>query len=624
MAAGRGWLSRALVRSALVLAVLGACSCSPWGQDDVDRLREWQERQDERLRAQQRGLEERQRLHDDLMLERHFLQSDLQLHRERQQDDHQWQRDERLNDHQRLRDDLLQERQVEQSDRQLHRQTLQDQGIDERQQLRDELERDREGETEDLRRQREQLRDQTRRDRERTDREREHEQNRREREQHRRQQEREREQQRVERERDLRLQRRRWRRAADNATAEDKAEAKAEAPAVKSYEGAQLWRVQVSEGDVANLQRVEDDGVAQIWYSNATVWDLMVNSENQPHVSKLLADNKLAYTVVIPDMQRAILDENPALSDDELELTGRKGHRMTWQHYHRAADMHGWLDYLAKTYPSVCETLVIGNSVEGRPLKVLHIKGKPGSPAMWVDGGIHAREWITSASVSYMINELVENRDAHSAWVDAVDLYVLPLANPDGYEFSHAGDRMWRKNRRRGGGCDGIDLNRNFGYKWGGKGAGPQPCQEIYRGSAPFSEPETSAIQSFVLARKASLKSYLSFHSYGQYVLYPWGYDRFVPPDHQDLQRVGTKMANAMRASSGLSYTVGSSAALLYPASGGSDDWAKGQAGLKYAFTVELRDTGRHGFVLPSSHILSSGKEVLAAVRTLAQEVAQL
>lgn len=122
-----------------------------------------------------------------------------------------------------------------------------------------------------------------------------------------------------------------------------------------------------------------------------------------------------------------------------------------------------------------------------------------------------------------------------------------------------------------GGGCDGIDLNRNFGYKWGGKGASPQPCQEIFRGASAFSEPETNAIQSFVLSKKGSLKSYLSFHSYGQYVLYPWGYDRFVPPDHQDLQRVGTKMANAMRATSGLSYTVGSSAALLYPASGTAD-----------------------------------------------------
>lgn len=60
---------------------------------------------------------------------------------------------------------------------------------------------------------------------------------------------------------------------------------------------------------------------------------------------------------------------------------------MTWQHYHRAADMSDWLDYLAKTYPDACEVMVIGNSVEGRPLKVLRLKGKPGSPGMWVDGG---------------------------------------------------------------------------------------------------------------------------------------------------------------------------------------------------------------------------------------------
>lgn len=229
-------------------ASLAASVASPavgWGQEEIDRLREWQERQDEILLARQQQGEDRQRLHDDLLSERQNQQSDQQLHRERQQDEQRSDIDSRLNDHQLLRDDLLQERQFDQSDRQLHVQDLQDQSLDERQKLHDELAHDREIETEDLRRQREQLRSQLRVDRERNDREREQEQQRRERE-------REREQQRLERERDLRDQRRRWRRQAapqptDNTT--------------KSYEGAQLWRVEVGSGE-ANLQRVEDDGGA--------------------------------------------------------------------------------------------------------------------------------------------------------------------------------------------------------------------------------------------------------------------------------------------------------------------------------------------------------------------------
>lgn len=79
---------------------------------------------------------------------------------------------------------------------------------------------------------------------------------------------------------------------------------------------------------------------------------------------------------------------------------------MTWQHYHRASDMHGWLDYLAKTYPDACSVQVIGTSVEGRPLKVLHIKGKPGSPAMWVDGGEWSPIYTLSLSLPLAYNLL--------------------------------------------------------------------------------------------------------------------------------------------------------------------------------------------------------------------------
>lgn len=74
----------------------------------------------------------------------------------------------------------------------------------------------------------------------------------------------------------------------------------------------------------------------------------------------------------------------------------------------------------------------------------------------------------------------------------------------------------------------------------------------------------------------------------------------------------------AMRQAGGASYTVGSAATTLYPAAGGSDDWAKGVPKIKYAYTVELRDTGRYGFILPASHITVTAKEALAAYRAVA------
>lgn len=118
------------------------------------------------------------------------------------------------------------------------------------------------------------------------------------------------------------------------------------------------------------------------------------------------------------------------------------------------------------------------------------------------------------------------------------------MKNPDGYEYTHRTDRLWRKNRSNGNGrCAGVDLNRNYGYKWGGKGTSQNTCTEIYAGRGAFSEPETAAVKRYLESRKEKFFAFLTFHSYGQYILHPWGYDDLVPPDHQDLTRVGREGA---------------------------------------------------------------------------------
>ncbi|XP_071440264.1 carboxypeptidase B-like [Hetaerina americana] len=315
-----------------------------------------------------------------------------------------------------------------------------------------------------------------------------------------------------------------------------------------------------------------------------------------------------------------------------LEVTAKcHSHRMTWHSYHRVSDMHGYMDFLAQTYPRLCSVMTIGSSVEGRPLKVLKISpaGSTGKKAIWIDGGIHAREWISPASVLFALKELVENHDMHfngkESTLGSLDWYFLPMANPDGYEYTHTHNRLWRKNRRDAhhGPYAGTDLNRNFGYRWGGADASRDPCRENYAGRNAFSEPETAAISNFVKSKGQSVKAFLSFHSYGQYILYPWGYDRKVPPDYHDLNRVGKNMAEAIKSIRGAKYTVGSSATTLYPASGGSDDWAKGSAGIKYTYTIELGDTGRYGFLFPAEYIIPSGNEALAALKVLGEAASQ-
>jgi murein tripeptide amidase MpaA len=122
------------------------------------------------------------------------------------------------------------------------------------------------------------------------------------------------------------------------------------------------------------------------------------------------------------------------------------------------------LDYLAQTYPDLCTVQTIGSSVQGKAIRVLKISnGNPGNKAIWMDGGIHAREWISPATVTFIINQFVSNFESEPAAVQNTDWYITPILNPDGYEYSHTRDRLWRKNRKGGGQCAGVDLNRNFG-----------------------------------------------------------------------------------------------------------------------------------------------------------------
>jgi murein tripeptide amidase MpaA len=113
--------------------------------------------------------------------------------------------------------------------------------------------------------------------------------------------------------------------------------------------------------------------------------------------------------------------------------------------------------------------------------------------------GFHAREWISPATVTYLIRELVENRTAHGSMATDIDYHIAPLVNVDGYHHSHTKNRMWRKNRAKVPGvCNGVDLNRNFGYKWGTTGASRNSCAHNYAGKFAFSEPEAQALQKYI------------------------------------------------------------------------------------------------------------------------------
>lgn len=283
-----------------------------------------------------------------------------------------------------------------------------------------------------------------------------------------------------------------------------------------------------------------------------------------------------------------------------------------------------FLNSIAQQYPDDVKLQKIGNSYEGRSLTAVRI-GDDGSskPIVWIDAGVHAREWISYNVALYLVYTIV-SQPAYRDLLNSVQLVVVPNTNPDGYEYSRTNDRMWRKTRSRftNGRCAGADANRNYPFFWGTQGVSHSQCSEIYCGSRPQSEPEVMALTNAITREETRIKGYIALHSYGQEILYPWGHTmRTYPSDVQDLITVGKAMAAAIRAVNNTDYNVVNSGDGLYPAAGASDDWAKSR-GIKYSYTIELSPIDDYtGFSLPEDRINQVCREAFQAVQVLMIEV---
>ncbi|XP_073952836.1 carboxypeptidase B-like isoform X1 [Choristoneura fumiferana] len=295
---------------------------------------------------------------------------------------------------------------------------------------------------------------------------------------------------------------------------------------------------------------------------------------------------------------------------------------MDWKAYHRLDVIHNFLDGLEADYPSLCTAGVIGSSLEGRDLKVLKISNSAASNAsVWMDAGIHAREWIAPAVATYIANHFARNFKDLPTSITNKDWYFLPVMNPDGYEFSHTDNRMWRKNRAwHGGKCIGVDLNRNFSYGWGLKGSSDEPSNAFYRGPEPFSEPESSAVRDILGDSGIEFKVYITLHSYGQVILFPYAFREELAPDYVNLLEGATIMSKAIYETSGNTYKVGISRDVMYGASGTSNDWSYGAAKIPFCYLLELRSK-KHRFKVPQEEIEETGNEILKGVMALMEFV---
>ncbi|KRZ52418.1 Carboxypeptidase B [Trichinella nativa] len=329
-------------------------------------------------------------------------------------------------------------------------------------------------------------------------------------------------------------------------------------------------------------------------------------------------EHNISLSISIPDVEKFLSEKQTRRSKGRV----RRFNYLTTPYfdisvYHSYSEIQNYMRNLEKQYPHIAKVHTIGYTHENREINLIQIgRFYSSQPAIWIDAGIHAREWIAPSTALYIINYLVTRYDFDmevQKYVNGLTWYILPVVNPDGYEFSRSSlnprVRLWRKNRspancqpfRNSYCCRGVDLNRNFDFKWNQQGGSQDPCQETYSGRSAFSEPETQAIERFILQRADQLGAFVTLHSYSQIWMYPYGNQRYsYPKDVHDLSTV---------------FCV-----ILDPASGGSEDWAKAVAGIKYSFLVELRpeEDNQDGFILDESHIIPTGKETLEGIKEVA------
>ncbi|MCC7295787.1 MAG: zinc carboxypeptidase [Acidobacteria bacterium] len=263
--------------------------------------------------------------------------------------------------------------------------------------------------------------------------------------------------------------------------------------------------------------------------------------------------------------------------------------------YHTYRELADDLAALQIQYPDLARVVTIGTSLENRPILALKVSDNPGldedEPAVLFLGCHHAREWI-SVEVPFLFGRrLLEQYASDPAvrrLVDEAEIWIVPMVNPDGHDYSVRVYRYWRKNRRAGeGGLFGVDLNRKYGKAWGcdDEGSSPDPASDVYRGPASFSEPETRAVRDLILSRRFG--ALISFHSYSQLLLYPWGYTTLPALQESLLKSLGTRLTDLMRAVNGRDYVCAQAGAALYLTNGDTTDWAYAATGMP-AYTIEL------------------------------------
>lgn len=399
-----------------------------------------------------------------------------------------------------------------------------------------------------------------------------------------------------------------------------------ETDAMARYDNYRVYRMTPVNSDQLNmLNNMEATSDSFRFLQFPTVVDRAVDVMVPPH--KLADFNALMNA---EQMKPELLETNAqtVIDNERLnQMTRLDTSGLDWNNYHSLETIYKWMDDLVIRFPGQVELIMAGKTYENRDIRGIKLSKGPGNKGVFLEGGIHAREWISPATVTYILNQLLTSDDPAVQHISRkYDWYVVPVTNPDGYVYTYTKDRFWRKTRQPYGSCFGADPNRNWDNHWREAGASANPCQETFAGSKPFSERETETLARYLASLTGKLNIYLAFHSYSQLLLFPYGHTRNHTYNHDHLLQIGNAAAQSLSRRYGTQYDVGNIYEAIYPASGSSMEWAYDVVRAQVAFTYELRpkNSWYSGFILAPDQIIPTGEETVDSLVTLLSEAVKL
>ncbi|XP_070201550.1 zinc carboxypeptidase-like [Littorina saxatilis] len=399
-----------------------------------------------------------------------------------------------------------------------------------------------------------------------------------------------------------------------------------------SYEGFQVLRLQSDDPSllVKTVRDLQQNSQVDLWSREQRSADIMVSPEELRHVRETSESQGIQHSLLIDDVHKYLELDYAA----RHQARHKRSVRDVTNSYMTFNEMTNYLNHVAWT-STIAEVTVssIGRSFENKDVPVVELRerttNRQPKRAILIEAGIHAREWMAVSMALNIINKLAYNPDNDPEvreLLEKFDWFVVPLVNPDGYVYSHSSSsrRLWRKTRTTeySHTCPGVDGNRNFGYEWNPNvGGSRNPCANSFAGRNAFSEPETRNVRDWMKKHAENAAAYLSVHAFGEWVLYPFGSNKNeYLPDKALMQTVGNAFKSKL-SQTGHSYSVGNSAALLYPAAGGSDDYAKGTLKIPVALTMEMspKHQSQGGFMLPETLVYRTAQDTWPGFKAMAQ-----